>query len=138
MRVLNVTTSVLLSATVALIIGCSKSEESPAAPPAPAASAPAEAPKPAEVQKAAETAVDTANAEASKLLDQAKSLISDQKYTDAADLLKRLSDMKLTPEQQKLLDDLKAQVQKALTSASGAASDAANKASEAVGGALGK
>jgi outer membrane PBP1 activator LpoA protein len=134
MKLLRTTLPVLLSAAVTLAAGCSKQEEAPSTPKE--VTAPAVAPKPAEAQKAVQDAAASASTQASGLIDQAKSLIADQKYTEAMDVLKRLSSMKLTPEQQQLVDDLKAQAQKALAGA--AASDASKKASDAVGGLLGK
>jgi outer membrane PBP1 activator LpoA protein len=137
MTVLRKTLPVLLGATITLVAGCSKQEEAPSAPSAPKEiTAPAEAPKPAEAQKAVEDTAAAANTQVSGLIDKAKSLVSDQKYPEALDVLKELSSMKLTPEQQKLVDDLKAQVQKAM--AGGAASEATKSATDAVGGLLGK
>jgi outer membrane PBP1 activator LpoA protein len=134
MKLLKTTAAILLCTAVAMFVGCSKQAETPSAPEE--VTAPAETPQPAEAQKAVEDAAAPANTQVSALIDQAKSLVSDQKYTEALDVLKELSSMKLTPEQQKLVDDLKAQVQKAMAGA--AASDAQKNASDAVGGMLGK
>ena len=120
-----------------LMTGCSKQESStpPQAPEAPTAApkATAEVQKQAEAaQSAAQTAASAASSQAQSMIDQAKSLIADNKYAEAADLLKRLSSMQLTPEQKKLVDDLMAQVQKAMAGA------AASDATKSVGGLLGK
>ena len=133
-----------------LLTACSK-QESPAPAPAAAETKPAaEAPKPAavasqataEVQKQAETtqstvqeATNTAAVAASSLIDKAKALVADSKYSEAMDLLNKVSAMKLTPEQQQMVNDLMAQVKQAMSGA--AASDAAAKAKNAVGGMMG-
>jgi len=90
----------------------------------------AEAQAPA-VQAAASDATAAASSEAQSLIDKAKAAIANKDYQGATALIKDLSQLKLTPEQQKLVDDLKAQLQKAMTS--GAATDA----TKAVGGMLG-
>ena len=126
-----------LVAVIALAIGlaaCSKQEsETPAPTPAPSAAQPAGMPKAA--VPAAPAAADI-SAQVQGLINKVKDLIAQKDYAGALSALKELSAMKLTPEQQKLVDDLKAQVQKAMAGA--AASDAQKNASDAVGGLLGK
>ncbi|GDY18945.1 hypothetical protein LBMAG56_02900 [Verrucomicrobiota bacterium] len=56
----------------------------------------------------------TANAEAEKLLAQAKAYLVEKKYPEALDALKSLGNLQLSPEQAGLVESLKAQVQKFL------------------------
>lgn len=139
--------SLLMSAALVMVAGCSK-EEAPAPPSAP------EAPKatqslPSDAAKAVDAVKDTANQAADQattqvkaaqdqtqdqaqgLIDRAKSLVADQKYQDALASLGQLSNLKLTADQQKLVDDLKAKIQAALAKAT--ATDPAS----ALGGTLG-
>ena len=117
------------------LVACSKQEsQTPASTAQPAAE---------NIQKQAEAAAPAAQSAVAETASQAQGLISkvqgyiaDSKYSDAVNVLKELSSMKLTSEQQKLVNDLTAQVQKAMASA--AASDASKKATDAVGGMLGK
>ena len=81
-----------------------------------------------QVEAAKDSAVNNVNA----VIEKAKTLISETKYEDASKLLQQLAAQTLTPEQQKLVDDLKAQIQKAL------ASKATGDASGAVGNLLKK
>lgn len=128
---------ILTAATaVAIISGCSKQEQ-PAATTAPAASA-TEAPAPAADKTiqaapaiAPAPAADAATADSTQtqgLIDKAKSLVDNSQYTDASTILQELSSMKLTPDQQKAIDDLKALIQKKL----------ADQGSSALGGLLNK
>ena len=126
-----------------LCVGCQPSdntEPSQDTPP-PAGVAPAEKPPVEERVSIEETVTETAetakkaisdvNTKAQELLTEAQNLVSEKKYQEAGDLLKKLSDLELTPEQQELLDDLKVAVQKALES------DAVKEGTKAIGNILG-
>jgi outer membrane PBP1 activator LpoA protein len=119
---------VIITLSASLLTACSKPESQ-------TTELPQEVPQAAtEMEKSAETVAPAAQ-EAQSLIDKAKSLIADNKYSEAMDVLKRLSSMELTAEQKKMVDDLMAQVQKAMAGA--AASEASDKAKDAVGGMLG-
>jgi hypothetical protein len=83
-----------------------------------------------EVKSQAQAAVANAKDPAQGLIDKAKTSIADKKYEDALGSIKQLADLKLTPEQQIIVDDLKAQVLKAT------GKQVASDATKAVGGLL--
>jgi hypothetical protein len=142
MKIVRLFSVIVLS--TGLLTACSKQETStpPQAPEAPkeAPKAATEMPKPAaQVQRPADQtppeppdATETPETIAQSMIDKANSLIADSKYSEAMDLLKKLSSMQLTPKQQKMVDYLMAQVQKAMTGA------ATSDATKSVGGLLGK
>lgn len=86
----------------------------------------------ADVRKQAEGVASAAEGQVQGLIDRVKGLVGEKKYTEALNSLNELSKLKLTPEQQKWVDELKAQIQKAL------AGQAAPDATKAVGGLLDK
>lgn len=82
----------------------------------------------AATKQAASDAATAVNTQATALLDQAKKLIQDGKGSEAMAKLKDLGNLKLSPEHQKMVDDLMAQAQKAL----GGATDAAKKTADSL------
>lgn len=68
------------------------------------------------VVKQAAAAKDSAASGVQALIDKAKALVGEGKYEDASRSLQQLAGQTLTVEQQKLVDGLKEQIQKALAS----------------------
>lgn len=133
-----------------LLTGCGNSEAPPTTPPPPppatnagmgtagAMTGAATQVQSAAAQVAADASQQAAAVakEAQDLIDRAKGLVTEKNYQEALGLLGGLGSLKLTPEQQKVVDDLKAQIQKLMTdSATKAATDGA---AGAVGGLLDK
>lgn len=152
MKNAKITTLLALASMFSLIIGCGQKEQTAPEPPVKAEraaeAAPAEMPKAAEapapvVAAAPEvtptvaatpevTPAATANIDqAQSQIDKVKSLLADKKYAEALTALKELSAMKLTPDQQTMVDGLKAQVERAMQA------EATSDATKSVGGLLG-
>jgi len=71
----------------------------------------------ADVKQQASDAAAAVDAQVKSVVEQAKGLIAEKKYSEALDLVKtKLSNLKLTSEQQQAIDSLKEQIQKAIAS----------------------
>jgi hypothetical protein len=127
MRYSSIISGVALCATLIAFSGCKKEE--PAPPQAPKKSD-ATSPQPAATIDAAKTAakpaVDQVTSEAKALeqraqgiIDRARSLLGEQNYPEALDSLNELAKFKLTPEQQKAVDDLKSRIHSELMKLAG-------------------
>ena len=139
MKMVKITTLLVLGSAGSLLVGCSQKEQSAPEPPAAVEQAP-EAPaattaKPAEVPAppvatapAAAPVIDQAQG----LIEKVKGLIAEKKYAEALAALNDLSAAKPTAEQQTMADGLKAQIEKAMRD------QVTGEASKAVGGLLGK
>lgn len=138
----NTFLSIAIAAAGLVLVGCSKQEPPPSTDSGSKAADSAvtdlsktvEAAKTAgekavaDVSKQVQDTTAAASAKVQGLIDKAKNLITENKYQDASAVIQELTGYKLTPEQQKLVDGLKEQIQKAL------ASKAATDGASAVGG----
>jgi outer membrane PBP1 activator LpoA protein len=140
MKIHLIVPGITLCAALAAVGGCGKQESPPAAETQKATEgASPEATKTVDtattaakqVPDQATVQVNAGEQQAQGLIDRAKAYIAEKKYQDALGSLNQLANTKLTADQQKLVDDLKAQIQSALAKAT--ASDPAS----ALGGALG-
>jgi hypothetical protein len=145
---------VAIASALTLGIGCSKNEEVSVPPPPPPAAADAPA---GAVQRAVDTAqtqtelvkekaadvtakvqaeAESASSKVQDLIEQARKYLSENKASDALTVLNQLAGYKLPPEQQSLIESLKAQAQKAIQAT--LKSGATDEATKAVGGLLKK
>jgi uncharacterized protein YicC (UPF0701 family) len=79
----------------------------------------------AQVKEAVPNAADATTAKFTEVVAAAKKSISEKNYQGALDELKKLSDLKLSDEQTKVVDGLKEQVSKLISSGTAGAVDAA-------------
>ncbi|HEY5914665.1 MAG TPA: hypothetical protein VJA21_29090 [Verrucomicrobiae bacterium] len=144
MKAKLLTIAMAVSALIVVAVGCKKQEEStpPAETQKAADGVKSEAAKAAESLKTtakevtdqATAQVDAGQQQAQGLIDQAKNLVSQNKYQDAVAKLKELASTKLTPDQQKLVDDLKAKIQAALANTAVSGTNAASALGNMLGG----
>ena len=145
MKIHLIVPGIILCAALAAVGGCGKQESPPAAETQKATEgASSEATKtvdtattaakqvPDQATVQATPQINAGEQQAQGLIDRAKAYIAEKKYQDALGSLNQLANSKLTADQQKLVDDLKAQIQSALAKAT--ASDPASSLGGALGG----
>jgi hypothetical protein len=139
-KTISLMAPLVLGAALLLVNGCSRSESEPPKPEQPEAGAAqtlgADAIKRATataetVRDTAKEATDQASNRAQELITQARGLVDAKKYAEASNILQQLASLKLTPEQHKLVDDLKSRIQQGL------AQQATSQAGDVVGNVLG-
>ena len=142
MKTKSLIIGIVVCAGLALVSGCKKEEaaSSPetqtpkaseaATTQAPPAAATAATAAQQTIQQATDVKAESTQ-KAQGIIDQAKSFVAEKNYQDALTTLNQLAGTKLTAEQQKLVDDLKAQIQTALAKLT------TGDAGSALGGALG-
>lgn len=138
MRIKSAIAGIVICVAAAAVSGCKKEEPASGAPKADQGTAPDAAAVVDGAKTAAKEVTDQSAAQvkavgqqAQGLIDQAKTYVSEKKYQEAMNSLSQLTNIQLTADQQKMVDDLKAQIQSALAKAT-----TADPAS-ALGGALG-
>lgn len=121
-----------MSATAFVVAGCSKQESGTPIPPTETTVASVDTSKLTAAFQTAEPAAKTA-------VDTAVAAIKKADYSGAVTQLKALGDkFKLTTDQQQVVNDVVAQVQKAIAAAASKATDAAGQAATDAAKALGK
>lgn len=131
----------LLAVAVGAFWGCSKSTDTSESSGTKAASGLSDTAKQAEaavkdaakdvgqaVTKAANEASESVSSAYKDAMAKAQSLLKESKFEGALDSLKQLSNLKLTPEQQKAVDDLRAQIEKAWAASKAAGQKAGDAA----------
>jgi hypothetical protein len=127
-------------------VGCSKQDATPISEDAQKAAAPAEdalkqtvdSAKTAtetvvsDANKSAQDAATSTTSKTQEWIDKAKSLVAENKFSEASSVLQQLAGQPLSAEQQKLVDSLKEQIKKAL------ATKATGEGASAVGNLLKK
>jgi hypothetical protein len=111
MKYSSIISGFALCAALMAFSGCKKEEPTPPqAPKADSGTAAQPAPSIDTAKSAAKNTSGQAADQAQGMIDRAKSLIGEQNYPEALDNLSQAAKFKLTPEQQKSVDDLKSRI----------------------------
>ena len=144
MKTALITIALMALILVTLVVGCKKQEEAPT-PSEPRKAAEGTFSEAANAVEAVKTTAKEATAQAATqltaaqqqaqgLIDRAKSLLAENKCQDALASLNQLASIRLTPEQQKLVDELKAKIQAALAKTAVSGTNAASALGNMLGG----